>query len=127
MPSGGGNRRQRIASEMQRVLATLISREVKDPRVGLATVTAVRLANDMSAAKIYVLPFGTTEQTAEQGEALIEGLTRAAGFLRGEVGRSLSLRHAPQLEFELDETFDRAARLSALIAGAVKSDTPVDR
>jgi ribosome-binding factor A len=112
---------------MQRVLATLISREVKDPRVGLATVTAVRLANDMSAAKIYVLPFGTTEQTAEQGAALIEGLTRAAGFLRGEVGRSLSLRHAPQLEFELDETFDRAARLSALIAGAVKSDTPADR
>jgi ribosome-binding factor A len=119
MPSGGNTtRRQRIESEMQRVLATLISREVKDPRVGLATVTAVRVANDMGSARIYVLPFGGGD-----GAALIEGLTRAAGFLRGEVGRSLKLRHAPQLEFVLDETFDRAARLSALIADAVKNDT----
>jgi ribosome-binding factor A len=116
--AGNNNRRQRIESEMQRVLSTLISREVKDPRVGLATVTAVRILRDMSAAKIFVLPFGGGD-----GKALIEGLTRAAGFLRGEVGRSLQLRHAPILEFELDETFDRAARLSALIADAVKNDT----
>jgi ribosome-binding factor A len=119
MPSGGNsNRRQRIESEMQRVLAMLISREVKDPRVGLATVTAVKVANDMGSARIYVLPFGGGD-----GAPLIEGLTRASGFLRGEVGRSLKLRHAPQLEFVLDETFDRAARLSALIADAVKNDT----
>ena len=118
MAPGGNNRRQRIESEMQRVLATLISREVKDPRVGLATVTAVKVANDMGSARIYVLPFGGGD-----GAALIAGLTRAAGFLRGEVGRSLKLRHAPQLEFELDETFDRAARLTALIADAVKSDS----
>jgi ribosome-binding factor A len=122
MASGGGNRRQRIESEMQRVLAMLISREVKDPRVGLATVTAVRLANDMGSARIFVLPFGGAAGGGD-GASLIEGLTRAAGFLRGEVGRSLKLRHAPQLEFELDETFDRAARLSALIADAVKNDS----
>lgn len=119
MPSGGnGNRRQRIAAEMQRVLSTLISREVKDPRVGPATVTAVQLANDMSSARVYVLPFGG----GGDGEALVAGLTRAAGFLRGEAGRSLHLRHAPQLEFVLDDSFDRAARLSALISDAVKSD-----
>jgi len=114
---GTGNRRQRIASEMQRVLSTLISREVKDPRVGLATVTAVQLANDMSSARVYVLPFGGGD-----GEALVAGLKSAAGFLRGETGRSLHLRHAPQLEFVLDDSFDRAARLTALISDAVKND-----
>ena len=119
MPSGGNsNRRQRIASEMQRVLSTLISREVKDPRVGPATVTAVQLANDMSSARVFVVPFGSGD-----GEALVAGLTRAAGFLRGEAGRSLHLRHAPQLEFVLDDSFDRAARLTALIADAVKNDS----
>jgi ribosome-binding factor A len=115
---GGGNRRQRIESEMQRVLSTLISREVKDPRVGPATVTAVKLANDMGAARVYVLPFGGGD-----GAALVAGLTHAAGFLRGEAGRSLRLRHAPQLEFVLDESFDRAARLTALISDAVKNDS----
>lgn len=122
MPSGGNsNRRQRIGSEMQRVLATLISREVKDPRVGPVTVTAVKLANDMGSARIYVLPFGN-DRGPEARAAVIAGLTRAAGFLRGEVGRSLQLRHAPQLEFVLDETFDHAAHLSALIDDAVKND-----
>jgi ribosome-binding factor A len=112
---GNSNRRQRIESEMQRVLATLIRSEVKDPRVGPVTVTAVKVGADMGSALIYVLPFGGGD-----GASLIAGLTAAAGFLRGEVGRSLQLRHAPQLEFTLDETFDRAARLSALIAKAVK-------
>ena len=120
MPGGNNNRRQRIESEMQRVLASLIRSDVKDPRVGLVTVTAVRLANDMGAAKVYVLPFG--DPNGAEGAEVITGLTRAAGFLRGEVGRSLSLRHAPQLEFVLDETFDRAARLSSLIDNAVKND-----
>jgi ribosome-binding factor A len=120
-PGGGDQRRQRIESEIQRVLASLISREVKDPRVGMVTVTAVRVARDLSTARIFVLPFGGGD-----GAGMIEGLTRAAGFLRGEVGRSLSLRHAPQLEFELDETFDRAARLSALISEANKGDPGTD-
>jgi ribosome-binding factor A len=114
---GGEQRRQRIESEIQRVLSTLISREVKDPRVGMVTVTAVRVARDLSTARVYVLPFG-----GGSGEGMIEGLTRAAGFLRGEVGRSLGLRHAPQLDFELDETFDRAARLTALISDARNKD-----
>ena len=101
------------------MLSTLISREVKDPRVGAVTVTAVRLANDMSAARVFVLPFGAAATSAD-GSSLIAGLTNAAGFLRGEVGRSLHLRHAPQLQFEIDDSFDRAARLTALINDAVK-------
>jgi ribosome-binding factor A len=111
----------RVEGEMQRVLAELIAREVKDPRVGLVTVTAVDLAPDLADARIFFLPFGG-KLPAEEVSA---GLTRAAGFLRGEVGRRLSLRHAPRLTFVLDEQFERAERLSALIDQAARRDAEV--
>jgi len=113
----------RIEGEMQRVVAELISREVKDPRVGSVTVTAVDLTPDSSEARIFFLPFGDRHPAAE----VSAGLTRASGFLRGEVGRRLSLRHAPRLSFVLDEQFERAERLSALIDSAARHDAEVAR
>jgi ribosome-binding factor A len=117
--SGTGQRHQRIEAEMLRSLAELIRREVKDPRVGLVTVTAVKAAPDLSEARVFVLPFGG----GAPGPEFLEGLAHAAGFLRGEVGRRVGLRHAPRLTFEIDESFDRAARLTALISAAVKHET----
>jgi len=114
-------RHLRIEGEMQRALAELIAREVKDPRVGSVTVTAVTAAPDLSEARIFFLPFAGTHPAAE----VLAGLTRAAGFLRGEVGRRLQLRHAPRLTFVVDEQFDRAARLTALIDTASKHDAEV--
>ncbi|MFM1887526.1 MAG: ribosome-binding factor [Pseudomonadota bacterium] len=113
-----GQRQQRISQEVQRCLADLISREVKDPRVGPVTVTEVRVASDLSVAQVYIVPFGG----ARPAEGMLVGLGNAAGFLRGEVGRRVGLRHAPRLEFHLDESFDRAAHLSSLITEAVRSD-----
>jgi ribosome-binding factor A len=98
----------------------LIAREVKDPRVGSVTVTAVKVAPDMSSAKVLFVPFGG-KHPAEDVQA---GLTRAAGFLRGEVGRRLSLRHAPKLEFEYDETLERADHLTRLIDRAIHGKGP---
>lgn len=116
--AGKSARHQRIESEMQRVLADLIAREVKDPRVGHVTITAVEMLHDMSMARVLFVPFGG-EHSAEEVQT---GLTRASGFMRGEVGRRLSLRHAPRLEFKLDESIERAQRLTSLIDTAVKSD-----
>lgn len=116
--SGTSQRHQRIEAEMLRVIAELIRREVKDPRVGLVTVTAVKAAPDLGEARVFVLPFGGGAPAPE----FLAGLTHAAGFLRGEVGRRVGLRHAPRLSFEIDESFDRAARLTALIAAANKPD-----
>ena len=113
------NRPQRVEAQVQRVLAELLSREVKDPRVGPLTVTQVTLSKDKSAARVYVVPFAGD---AGAHPDLLEGLRAAAGFLRGEVGRRVGLRHAPRLEFVLDDTFDRAARLSALLGGPEKPD-----
>lgn len=111
-------RTQRIESEIQRVLATLISREVKDPRVGNVTITQVSVSPDMGTARVYFAPFAAQHPAAE----VQRGLTHAAGFLRGELGRRLGLRHAPRLEFRFDETVEGAARLTRLIDGAVERD-----
>jgi ribosome-binding factor A len=116
---GSGGRLRKIEAELQRVLAELIAREVKDPRVGNVTVTGVSLAADMGAAKIFYAPFVSTHPQEE----VQSGLTRAAGFLRGEVGRRLGLRHAPRLEFVFDDSAEKAARLTSLIDRAVADDS----
>lgn len=112
-------RTQRVESQLQRVVAELISRDVRDPRVGSVTITSVEVAPDMSFAKVYFVPFGTAHGVDE----VQAGLSRAAGFLRGEVGRRLALRHAPRLDFRFDETIGRGTALSALISSAVREDS----
>jgi ribosome-binding factor A len=111
-------RSRRIESEIQRVLAALIAREVKDPRVGNVTITAVKVAADMGTARIYFTPFASRAPS----EQVRTGLTHAARFLRGELGRRLGLRHAPRLEFVVDESVEGAARLTSLIDRAVAAD-----
>ncbi len=111
-------RSRRIESEIQRLLAALIAREVKDPRVGNVTITAVQVARDMGTARVYFTPFASRVPH----EQVLQGLTHAASFLRGELGRRLSLRHAPRLEFVFDESAAGAARLTSLIDRAVAAD-----
>lgn len=111
-------RTQRIESEIQRVLAGLIAREVKDPRVGNVTITQVKVSPDMGVARVFFTPFASSKQA----EPVRGALTHASGFLRGELGRRLGLRHAPRLEFVFDETVEGAARLTRLIDQAVADD-----
>ncbi len=108
----------RIASQLQRSLAGLLRRGVKDPRVGNVTITAVKLAPDLSVARVYFLPFADEHPVDE----VLAGLRSASGFLRGELARELKLRHAPRLEFEPDADLERAQRLTALIDRAVRTD-----
>lgn len=112
------SRTLKLESQMQRVLAGLIARDVRDPRVGNVTITGVRLAADLSQARVFFTPFAH-QSPADEVRA---GLTRAGGFLRGELGRRLGLRHAPRLEFVVDESTEKAADLTALIDRAVASD-----
>lgn len=111
-------RTARIESEIHRVLAALIARELKDPRVGNVTITAVSVSPDMRAARVFFTPFGSRHPPQE----VHDGLAHAAGFLRGELGRRLALRYAPRLEFVFDESVDSAARLTSLIDRAVAGD-----
>ena len=111
-------RSRRVEEQIQRLLAELVRREVKDPRVGPVTITAVEVSRDLSHAKVYFLPFDARRSATEVGAALAS----AAGFLRVHLKKQLQMRHVPELRFVADETIERAARLSALINAAVARD-----
>jgi ribosome-binding factor A len=109
-------RAKRIAQQIQQTLSELIRREVRDPRLGMVTLTEVRVAPDLSSAKVYFSVLGAEPQQAQ------EILEAAAPMLRGPLGRALGTRHSPELRFVQDELIESGARLSALINKAVKED-----
>ena len=125
------SRTQRIGDQMQRELAQLIRREIKDPRVGLVTITAVDVSRDVGHAKVFITVMG--EDSAEDIKQSLKVLNSAAGFLRMQLGKEMKLRSVPQLHFHYDESVTRGAHLSALSARAVaedsqhkSDDTPLD-
>jgi len=111
------SRAARIADQIQRDLSGLIRQEVKDPRVGLVTITAVEVNRDLSHARVYVSSLADAAST----EQSVEGLQHAAGFLRSQLGRTLKIRSVPQLQFLYDASVERGVRLSHLIDEAVAS------
>src|SRR5688572_12707085 len=111
------SRALRIAEQIQRELADLIRLEVKDPRVGMVTLTDVEVSADYGHAKVFFTTLGATKQAAEA----TTGLTRAAGFLRRELSHRIKLRTVPQLHFVYDESVERGVRLSQLLDRAVGS------
>jgi len=112
-------RRARIADQIQRELAELIRLELRDPRIGMVTLTGIEVSRDQSHAKVFFTAFGP-ESAADTA---LEGLRRAAGFLRTELAHRLSTRSVPELHFEHDVSVERGARLSRLIDEAVKPTT----
>jgi ribosome-binding factor A len=111
-------RTKRIEEQLLRSLAEILRREVKDPRVGPVTLTAVEVSKDLSHAKVFFLPFDQSRDAA----GVREGLAAAAGFLRHELRGAMKLRHIPELRFLADETIDRAVALTSLIQQAVRTD-----
>ena len=110
-------RGSRIAEQLQRELAELIRTEVKDPGVGLVTLTGVELSRDLAHAKVFFSTLGGAHDAAASSQAL----NRAAGFLRSRLARTLKLRMLPDLHFQFDPSVEQGARLSALIDRAVTS------
>jgi ribosome-binding factor A len=111
-------RARRIEEQLKRLLSELVRREVKDPRVGLITITAVSVTRDLTHAKVYFTPFAGMGDP----EVALEALQHAAGYLRIQVRNQMRLRTAPELVFQLDDSLERGARLSTLIHDAVESD-----
>jgi ribosome-binding factor A len=118
MPQPRSHRSRRLEEQLLRLLADLVRREVKDPRIGAVTLTAVEVSPDLSHATVYFLPFGIGKDPAP----VAEGLGKAAGYLRTMVGKQLTLRHTPQLHFKLDTTLEKGMALNALIKEAVADD-----
>jgi ribosome-binding factor A len=108
-------RTDRVADALQELIADLLLREIKDPRIGLVTVTGVRISPDLRHARVF---FSCLGDDAQRGQTL-RGLTSAAGFIRSQVAHKLNLRVAPELAFEFDPSLEQAERISRLL-----KDTP---
>ncbi len=108
-------RSRRIAEQIQRELSEIIRLELKDPRVGMVTITDVEVTPDYEHAKIFFTRLGD----AVDNPNVVRALERAAGFLRSELAQRMRLRIVPQLHFEYDESIERGVRLSKLIDEAV--------
>ncbi len=114
-------RAERVGQEIRDEIATMIGRELKDPRIGFVTVTRVDLTPDLRFARVYVSVLG---DKAAQDKSL-EGLKQATGFVRREVGRRLRMRLTPEVLFVYDkgvDATDRVARLLDEVKAAPASD-----
>ncbi|WP_235041132.1 30S ribosome-binding factor RbfA [Vreelandella profundi] len=113
-------RTDRVADQLQKELAVLIQREVKDPRLGMVTVSGVTVSRDLGYSDVYVTLLG--EQEPERIKENLQVLKRAAGFLRSQIAKRIKLRHVPELRFHFDESVVRGQHLSSLIDEAVTTD-----
>ncbi|MFJ5385683.1 30S ribosome-binding factor RbfA [Pectobacterium sp. CHL-2024] len=115
------SRTQRVAQEMQKEIAIIIQREVKDPRIGMATVSGVEVSRDLAYAKVFVTFLNDNEP--EQVQTAIKALQDASGFIRTLVGKAMRLRVVPALTFSYDNSLVEGMRMSNLVTNVIKNDT----
>lgn len=112
------SRSQRVVEQIRRELAELIRMEVKDPRVGFITLTDVEITPDYAHAKVFFTSMTGEESVPE----ILQGLRRASGFLRRELGRRIRIHTIPELHFQYDRSVEEGSRLSQLIDRTVRED-----
>ena len=112
---------RKVADRIQVIVAEMLERRIKDPRLGFVTVTDVRVSGDTQNATIFYTVLGEVDELAGTAVAL----ESAKGILRSEVGKQLGMRHVPTLEFIHDALPDTARHLDELLAKARESDAQV--
>jgi ribosome-binding factor A len=108
---GSSRRPEQMAENIRQILADALTRDIRDPRIGLVTLTSVTVTPDLSHAKIRV----STQGDEEAKQRALEGLRRASGFLRTRVAKALTTRTVPELHFELDRGLEHAARINEVL------------
>jgi ribosome-binding factor A len=119
---GAANTR-RLAERISKIVAEMLERRIKDPRLGFVTVTEARLTSDLREATVFYTVYGSPEEQAETAAAL----RSATGVIRSEVGRLMGLRHTPSIEFIADVLPDSARRIDDLVAAARQADAELAR
>lgn len=119
----GQERAKQLADRIQAIVAAMLERRIKDPRLGFVTITEARLTGDLREASVFYTVFGSDEDRAGSAVAL----ESAKGVIRTEVGRQLGLRHTPSLTFILDAIPENAAHIEDLVRQARESDAEVAR
>jgi len=116
-------RTRRLAEWISKIVAELLERRIKDPRLGFVTVTETRLTSDLREATVFYTVYGSPEEREETAAAL----RSATGVIRSEVGRLIGLRHTPSLEFVADSLPEDAQRIDDLVAAARQADAELAR
>ncbi len=111
-------RARKLGGRIAQIVAEMLERRIKDPRLGFVTVTEARLTNDLREATVFYTVYGSAEEHAGTAAALAS----AVGVIRSEVGRQTGLRHTPSLEFRLDTVPDNARNIEELVARAREAD-----
>ena len=111
------SRSQRLGAQVLRTLSELLRFETKDPSLATVSLTAVDLSRDLGVAKVYYSLLNPDDDI----RPVQEGLQRASGFLRGRLGKSLEIRHVPELRFVHDDSIAHGAELNRLIDSTTKS------
>ena len=114
-------RAQKLGGRIAQIVAEMLERRIKDPRLGFVTVTEARLTNDLSAATVFYTVYGSDEERAGTAAALAS----AVGVIRSEIGRQTGLRRTPSLEFRPDTVPDNARNIEELVARAREADAAV--
>lgn len=115
-------RPNRVGEQMKKELGEIISRKIKDPRIGFVTVTDVQVTGDLQQATVYISVLGDQEQR----ENTLKGLAKAKGFIRSEIGQRIRLRKTPEIAFEFDESIDYGNRIDTLLHQISKEDHSKD-
>jgi ribosome-binding factor A len=104
-------RSQRVAEEIKKEIARILKHELKDPRIGFASITSAEVSGDLRSAKIYVSILGD----AEAQRQTMEALNKANGFIRREIGKRVLLRYTPELIFKFDRSIEHGAKIAKLL------------
>lgn len=115
-------RTDRLNEQLRQEISVLVRDEVRDPRVGLATVTAVETSPELDHAKVYITALAEDEEKDE----ILAGLRSAAPFIRGQLGRRLHMRRIPELHFEIDRVVEEATRIESLLREVLPPDAAAD-
>src|ERR1700744_556281 len=116
-------RARRLAGRIKQIVATGIEMQIKDPRLGMVTITDVQLTGDLHDATVFYTVFGDDEER----QASAQALESAKGSIRTEVGRQTGVRFTPTLTFKLDAVPEAAKQIDALLAAAAEADAEVER
>jgi len=117
-------RTDRVGQQIQKEIAVILMREIKDPRLSMTTVSAVEVTRDLAYAKVFVTFFN---DNAEEIKASLDVLTEAEGYIRSLLGKRLRARIMPHLRFIYDSSMSEGVRMSALVDQAVASDSHDDQ
>ena len=111
-------RSTKVGEQMKKELGDIITRKLKDPRVGFVTVTDVEVTGDLSMATVYITVLGDEDQQANT----LKGLEKAKGFIRSEIGKRIRLRIVPEITFAMDESVAYGNRIEALLSELKRDD-----